>query len=241
LKAKNLIYDLKSHASEKRKKASMRFFKTNTGEYGEGDIFIGVSMPDTRKVIKTYLYLSFSEIKKLLYSPIHESRMAAVLILTENAKKASRKKDLNTLRKLTDFYLKHRAKVNNWDLVDSSTHYILGSAIINGIYSLDILEELSSSKNLWDRRIAMVANWLLIRNGDVHPTIVLSKKLLNDKEDLMHKAVGWMLKEAWKKDPDIIEDFLIENYHKIHRTTLRYSIEKMEEIKRKKFLNLYKK
>jgi len=238
--ANKLILDLQSLASEKRKKSNEWFFKTGKGEYGEGDTFIGISMPDIRKVIKDYQTLDFKKIKKLFKSPIHEARMAGVLILTENAKKAFKKKDLNTHKKIVDFYLKNRYGVNNWDLVDASAHYILGASILNGINSLDILEELSNSNVMWDRRIAMVSTWIIIRSGDVYPTITLAKQLLDNKEDLMHKAVGWMLREAWKKEPEIIEDFIMENYHQIPRTALRYSIEKMEETKRKSFLNMYK-
>lgn len=237
---KKLIQDLNSHTSEKRRVASMRFFKMGKGEYSYNDNFIGISMPDIRKVIKNYINIDFPELKTLLYSPYHEIRMSALLILTENAKKSTKKNDLNSLKKITEFYLNHKEQVNNWDLVDASTHYILGASIIKGIYNLETLEELAKSDTIWDRRIAMVSTWLIIRTGDIHPTLVLAKMLLKDKQDLMHKAVGWMLREAWKKEPKIIENFLIENYHQIHRTTLRYSIEKMEETKRKKILYLNK-
>lgn len=240
LTAKNLEKDLKSHASEKRKKTNEWFFKTGKGEYGEGDIFIGISMPNIRLTIKPYLGIEFKEIKKLLNSPLHEVRMAALLILTENAKKAYKKKDTNTHKKIVDFYLKNRSGINNWDLVDVSVHYILGTSVINGIYDMQILDELSSSESLWDRRMAMVSTWTIIRTGDIYPTLTLAKKLLDNKEDLMHKAIGWMLRESWKKEPQEIESFLIDNYHQIPRTTLRYTIEKMEESKRKEFLNMFK-
>lgn len=240
LSAFNIEKDLKSLASEKRKKSNEWFFKTGKGEYGEGDIFIGISMPNIRKTIKPYLNMEFKEIKKLLNSQLHEVRMAGLLILTENAKKAFKKKDTETHKMIVDFYLKNREGVNNWDLVDVSVHYILGTAVINGIYDMQILDQLSSSESLWDRRMAMVSTWIIIRTGDIYPTLTLAKKLLNNKEDLMHKAIGWMLREAWKKEPQEIENFLLDNYHEIPRTTLRYTIEKMEEPKRKEYLNMFK-
>jgi len=240
LTADNVVKSLKEFASEKRKKTNEWFFKTGKEEYGEGDIFIGVSMPDTRKAIKPYMKLDFKEIRYLLESPLHEVRMAGVLILTENAKKASKKQDKNQLKDIASFYLKHRKGVNNWDLVDVSVHYILGNAISYGIFDLELLDELSSSESLWDRRMSIVATWTFIRKSDIYPTITLARKLLDNKEDLIHKAIGWMLRESWKREPEIIEDFLLENYHQLPRTTLRYSIERMEETKRKHFLYLGK-
>jgi len=236
--AKNLEKALNGSASEKRKKTNEWFFKTGKGQYGEGDIFIGVAMPDIRKAIKPFMDLPFGEIGLLLDSPLHEVRMSGVLILTENAKKAVKKEDKSQLEQISNFYLKNRKSVNNWDLIDVSVHYILGNAIINNIYDLDLLDELSSSASLWDRRMSMVATWAFIRNSDVFPTIALAKKLLGDKEDLMHKAIGWMLRESWKREPEIIEDFLLEHYNQLPRTTLRYAIERMEESKRKDFLNM---
>ena len=240
LTAKNLEIDLMKYASEKRKKTNEWFFKTGKGEYGEGDVFIGVSMPNIRMVIKPFLTMDFKEIKKLLNSPLHETRMAGVLILTENAKKASKKKDKITHKKIVEFYLDNRKGINNWDLVDASVHYIIGTAVINGIYDMQILDELSSSDSLWDRRMAMVSTWTIIRTGDIYPTLTLAKKLLDNKEDLMHKAIGWMLRESWKKEPTEIENFILDNYHEIPRTTLRYTIERMVESKRKEYLNMFK-
>ena len=241
MKATNVINELKKYASEKRKNSNEWFFKTGKGEYGEGDRFIGVSMPDIRKAIKEYKKLPFPEIEKLLLSPIHEVRMSGVLILTNNAKRAFKKKDIDEHKKIAGFYLKNKQGINNWDLVDVSCHYVIGDAIVNNIYDLKLLDDLASSDILWDRRIAMVSTIAFIRTGDVLPTIILAKKLLDNKEDLMHKAVGWMLREAWKREPAIIEDFLLENYNAIPRTALRYAIERMEETKRKEFLYLYKK
>ncbi|HHH52266.1 MAG TPA: DNA alkylation repair protein [Bacteroidetes bacterium] len=239
--ARDVQRELEKYANDKRKNSNEWFFKTGKGEYGEGDRFIGVSMPDIRKAIKGFSTLSFTEISKLLNSPIHEVRMSGVLILTGNAKKAFKKNDIDEHKKISDFYLENRQGINNWDLVDVSCHYIIGNAIINKIYDLQLLDELASSDILWDRRIAMVTTYAFIRNGDVFPTVILAKKLLDNKEDLMHKAVGWMLREAWKREPGIIENFLLENYNDIPRTALRYAIERMEETKRKEFLYWNKK
>ncbi len=236
MKSLNLITELKKYTSEKRKTSNEWFFKTGKGEYGEGDKFIGISMPDIRKVVKNFMKLEYSEIKKLLNSPIHEIRMSGVLILTENAKKANKNNKNKELKRITDFYLKHKNSINNWDLVDVSCHYIVGTAILKGLYELQLLDNLSISPRMWDRRIAIVSTFTFIKTGDIFPTIILAKKFFNNKEDLMHKATGWMLREAWKKEPVIIERFLLENYKNIPRTTLRYAIERMEETKRKEFL-----
>jgi len=240
MRSSNVIKELEKFSSEKRKNSNEWFFKTGKGEYGEGDRFLGVSMPDVRKVIKDYKDLEYPEIKKLLNSKIHEVRMSGVLILTENAKKAAKRQDTKKQKEIADFYLANRKGINNWDLVDVSCHYVVGQAIFDGIYSLQLLDDLSSSALLWDRRIAMVSTFAFIRKGDVFPAIILAKKLLGNKEDLMHKAVGWMLRESWKREPKIIEDFILENYHQMPRTALRYAIERMEETKRKEFLYLYK-
>lgn len=235
--ASNLETELKLKSSPARKKTNEWFFKTGKGQYGEGDIFIGLSNPDVRSTTSKYLEMDFPEIKKLLKNPIHEIRFSGLIILTENAKRAYKKQDLLKLKKITDFYLENKSAVNNWDLVDLSSYTILGNAIIAGVYDMNVLEKLSSSPILWDRRIAMVSTYAFIKNKDIYPTMALALKLLDNKEDLMHKAVGWMLREAWKRDSLSIENFLLDNYFKIPRTALRYAIEKMEESKRKEFLN----
>ena len=236
-----LKQDLSQYANEKRKKSNEWFFKTGKGEYGEGDKFIGVAMPDIRRVVKKYVNLDFPLVSSLLASEIHEERMTGVLILTERAKRYARRKDLAELKNISDFYLANRQGINNWDLVDVSCHHVLGQAILHDIYTLDLLDGLADSGVLWDRRISMVTTFALIRTGNIIPTLVLAEKLLGDKEDLMHKAIGWMLREAWKRKPADVEDFLMENYHQLARTTLRYAIEKMPEVQRKEFLYLYKK
>ena len=256
--------ELRKCASRERKEANEWFFKTGKGEYGEGDIFIGVRVPDIRKTVKEFLDLNLSELKKLLHSKIHEERLTALLILVENSKRASKKansgdKQARTRQEqILKFYLNNLEFVNNWDLVDLSTHYILGQAILDGLRKESILDEFSQSDNLWERRISIVSTWVIIRTGKIDTTLRISKKLLDDKEDLMHKAVGWMLRESWKlgeisnrqyfsealllknkkgkKAQEQVEQFLIKNYNQLPRTTLRYAIERMEEKKRKRFL-----
>lgn len=234
--AKKLIQELKKYSSQKRKKTNEWFFKTGKGEYGEGDKFIGVRVPDIRNVAKNFLELDFAETKKLFKSPIHEVRLAGILILVEKNKLAIKNKDLITRKKILKFYLQNRKGINNWDLVDLSAHYIVGQAILDNLQDKDILYKYTKSKNMWERRISIISTWIFIRQGKLDDCFRLSKMLLGDKEDLMHKAVGWMLREAWKKDAKRTEKFLRTNYNKIPRTTLRYAIERMAETKRKKFL-----
>lgn len=234
--ASDLEKELMLKSNPERKKTNEWFFKTGKGQYGEGDIFCGLSNPDVRGTTSKYLGMDFQEIKKLLGSPIHEIRFAGLIILTENAKKAFRKKDNKSLKIIADFYLENRKAVNNWDLVDLSSYSILGNTIQAGVYDMQILESLSSSDSLWDRRIAMVSTYTFIKHRDIYPTLALAGKLLDNREDLMHKAVGWMLREAWKVDPKLVESFIIDNYSRIPRTALRYAIEKMDEEKRQEFL-----
>ncbi len=245
--------ELKKYTSVERKKTNEWFFKTGKGEYGEGDIFIGVRVPDVRKVARQFFDTELNVLEKLLYSKIHEERLLALLILVAQNEQAVRQEDRVAQKKIVNFYLKHQGRVNNWDLVDLSTHYILGQAILDGIKKESLLDKMAVSKNLWTRRKAIVSTWIIIRQGKISTTLRLSKKLLGDKEDLMHKAVGWMLREAWKlgepnkkrstaenkkgqKAQEQVEQFLIKNYNNFPRTALRYAIERMPEQKRKRFL-----
>ena len=230
---KDVKKELKKYASAKRKKSNEWFFKTGKGEYGEGDKFVGVSLSGIRKVSKKYSDINIAELKKLLCSKIHEERLVALLILVDQFKKS----DDKNKSKIFKFYLKNKVQINNWDLVDVSAHKIVGEYILENPKEKTILIKLAVSKSLWDRRIAIISTLAFIREDKISETLRLSKKLLSDKEDLMHKATGWMLREAWKKDSEKVEEFLIKNYNKLPRTTLRYTIERMEETKRKKFLH----
>jgi 3-methyladenine DNA glycosylase AlkD len=229
---KDIQDSLRQYASPERKRNVERFFKTGKGQYGEGDEFIGVSNPDIRKVAREYKDISLDKIELLLHSPIHEDRLCALIILVNQNKKASPEAQ----KAIVKLYIVNLHYINNWDLVDLSAHYILGKAIYDGIQSKDILDTLVASPILWERRVAIITTFYFIHKGDIDETLRLSKVLLSDKEDLMYKAVGWALREAWKKQPQAVEQFLIDNYTQLPRTTLRYAIERIEENKRKRFL-----
>lgn len=228
--AENVQKDLRVFASAERKKAFEWFFKTEKGQYGHGDIFIGVTSPDMRSVSRKFRDLPFAELQKLIASPIHEERSCALTILVLRYEKGGERKAI------LDFYLRNRQYVNNWDLVDCSAHKILGRAIHEGLQEVEILDRLAVSEVLWERRIAIIATMYFIHKGQLDHTFRLAELLLADREDLMHKAVGWMLREAWKKDSAAVEAFLMKHYRQIPRTALRYAIEKMEESKRQRFL-----
>lgn len=228
-----ILKELKRYASSKRKKSNEWFFKTGKGQYGEGDKFIGVSNPDVRTVVKKFDQLSFLDIQHALNSTIHEERLAGILILVTQYKRTKS----NTERlNVTNFYLRNLKRVNNWDLVDLSAYKILGQAILDGIIKVNILDILSDSKNMWERRVAIIATMAFIREGRFSTSLRIAKKLIDDKEDLTHKAVGWTLREVWKRDNELCEKFLLSHYSSLPRTTLRYAIERMKENKRQKFL-----
>jgi 3-methyladenine DNA glycosylase AlkD len=229
---KDIQNSLRQYASPERKINVERFFKTGKGQYGEGDEFIGVSNPDIRKVARQYKDISLDEIELLLHSPIHEDRLCALIILVNQNDKAYSEAQ----KQIVNLYIVNLAFINNWDLVDLSAHYILGKAIYDGIQEKAILDTLAHSPVLWERRVSIISTFYFIHKGNIDDTLRLSKVLLSDKEDLMHKAIGWALREAWKKDAPRVEEFLQENYLHLPRTTLRYAIERMEENKRKRFL-----
>jgi 3-methyladenine DNA glycosylase AlkD len=233
--------ELKKYSSPERKKASLWYFKTGKGQYGYGDKFIGVSMPHTRIVAKRFATLAFPEIEKLLHSKIHEERMTALIILSFQINKADKK----TQKKIYDFYLKNTKYINNWDLVDVTVNRILGMYLWENKNSPErqadgagrkILYKLAVSKNMWERRIAIVATSYFIYQNDFTDTLRISEMLLNDKEDLIHKAVGWMLREVGKRNQVLEEEFLKKYYKTMPHTMLRYAIEKFEENKRKAYL-----
>lgn len=223
---------LQSYASAERKKTNEWFFKTGKGQYGYGDIFIGVSDPDSHKVAQQFVHLSLTEIKKLLQSKIHEERTTALKILVHKYEVGD-----EPVKKLVyEFYLKNFRYVNNWDLVDVSAYKIAGAYMLQHPKKANILDTYARSKNLWERRLSVIATLAFIRNNEFRWTLKNAKVLLADSHDLTHKAVGWMLREVWKRDHEIVEDFLMRNYRQVPRTTLRYAIEKMEEKKRQRFL-----
>jgi len=226
----NLRKELKSKANPKRAKSSQRFFKTGKGEYGEGDRFLGVVVLETRKIAQRYKDLGFKDLRTLLKSKVHEERLAALLILVHQFQGASIDGSKITKKEIFNFYLKNTKYINNWDLVDGSApkivgEYLLGLASING--SKKILYKLAESRNLWERRIAILATYAFIRQNKFEEILKIAEMLLNDKEDLIHKAVGWMLREVGKKSQAVLEKFLKKYASKMPRVTLRYAIERL--------------
>lgn len=228
-----VLRELKKYARAKRKTSNEWFFKTGPGQYGAGDQFIGVSNPDVRKVASQFLHLGFPMIEAVLDSALHEERLTGLLILVRQYEQAI---DPVRRKQIVVFYLEHLSRVNNWDLVDLSAPKILGSAILDQLVSESLLDRLADSDNMWERRVAIIATLTLIRKQQFNPTLRIATRLLSDREDLTHKAVGWALREVWKRDPQRCERFLLTHYSKLPRTTLRYAIERMDEGKRKRFL-----
>jgi 3-methyladenine DNA glycosylase AlkD len=207
-----------------------RFFKTGKGEYGEGDLFYGIKVPVQRKIAMQFKDLGFHDLGVLISSEIHEERLIAAFILVGQFKKGNEQ-----LRKsIFDFYLAHRKGINNWDLVDLSAPNIIGEYLLDK--KKDLLYKFARSKKLWERRISILSTFTFIRRGLFEDTLAISKILLYDDHDLIHKAVGWMLREIGKRDLKAEEKFLIQHYKTMPRTMLRYAIEKFPEIKRKAYL-----
>ena len=219
--------DLRRAADPEKVPVLQRFFKTGLGQYGEGDVFLGVSVPESRKIAKNYSHLAdFPAIKELLDSRIHEERLVALLLLVLKYKSEK--------QHVARFYCNNLHRVNNWDLVDLTAPNILGAHLAKSDRSF--LYRLARSRNVWERRLAIVSTLHFIRNNDFDDTFRIAKMLLGDKHDLIHKAAGWMLREVGKRDPAAEEAFLRNNFRQMPRTMLRYSIERFPERKRKFFL-----
>ena len=225
----NKIYNaLVARSDEEKKIILPRFFKTGKGQYGEGDMFLGVTVPNIREVAKEFKDVNFDVIEELIHSPWHEMRMCALLILVNNSKKEVTKDTF-------DFYLSQTKYINNWDLVDLSAPQITGRFLLDK--NRDILYELAESDMLWDNRIAIVSTLTFIRNNDLDDTYKLSLKMMHHRHDLMHKAIGWMLREAGKRDTKRLYDFVQEYKSIMPRTMLRYSIEKFDKETRKELMS----
>jgi 3-methyladenine DNA glycosylase AlkD len=207
-----------------------RFFKTGKGEYGEGDVFLGVSVPEQRITAKEYEDLLLADLECLLESTIHEERFTALLILIAQYKKGNEQ----TKERIFRFYLAYTNRINNWDLVDVSARDIVGEHLVSRDRS--ILYTLARSKNMWERRIAIVATWAFIRRGDHGDTLAVAELLFNDSHDLIHKATGWMLREVGKQDVSVLRLFLDKHTGAMPRTTLRYAIERFAPEVRKTYL-----
>ncbi len=226
----DLKSDLQALADPEKAALLSRFFKTGKGEYGEGDVFLGIMVPGQRKIAKRYAGLPLRDIDKLLSSKIHERRLVSLLILVDKYKKA----DPEGKREIADLYLANTRRINNWDLVDLSAPHILGDYFLDKERS--VLYRLARSKNLWERRISILSTFTFIRNNDFGDAFRIAEMLLGDEHDLIHKAVGWMLREVGKRDLQTEEDFLRKHYRRMPRTMLRYAIERFVEEKRRFFL-----
>jgi len=225
-----LINELKSAGNLEKAKNLSWFFKTGKGEYGEGDKFLGIPVPHLRAISKKHQDLELEDLQKLLDSMIHEERLSALMILRFKYDKANQE----LKEEIVKFYLKNTKKINNWDLVDLSCHYILGNYLL--YRDRNILYKLAKSTNLWEKRIAIISTFAFIHNNQYIDTLKISEILLHDKHDLIHKAVGWALREIGKKDKKTEIHLLDKHYKTMPRTALRYAIEKFSDKERKYYL-----
>ena len=235
MSAQLVIKELKALAKPNKARDLQRFFKTGPGEYAEGDVFLGVVVPQNRRIAKKYSDLSLSEIKKLIDSDFHEVRFCGLLILVSQFERA---KTRTLQKRYFDFYLRQlkAGQINNWDLIDV-TGVRMGRYLVDEKSALLTLKRLARSKNLWQRRMAVIFTFAFQKVGDPYPTLTMADLLLKDEHDLIHKAVGWALREMGKKDGPLLRNYLKVNAHKMPRTMLRYSIEKFSPSERKRWLS----
>lgn len=228
-------HELRNYINPEKAAFYPRFFKSGPGEYGEGDKFLGVTVPNTRVVAKKYQDLSIQVTEELLMSEWHEDRLLALIIIVNQFKKADEAKQ----KDLYEFYLAHMDQINNWDLVDTSARDVVGGYLYQHQGLLPVLNTLAESSTLWERRIAMIATFYFLTKSEPDVTIKIATKLLHDKEDLMHKAVGWMLREMGKRcDRQLLVEFLEQHAAAMPRTTLRYAIEHFDPNTRRQYLAL---
>lgn len=225
----DLKKDLQKLSNKKRATLSQKYFKTGVGEYGFGDVFIGLSVPQCRNIANKFRDLTFLEINDLLKSKIHEERLIALLILVDKFSKEPMEQ-----RRIYEFYLKHTKYINNWDLVDLSAHKIVGGYLIDK--PKEILYKMAKSKNLWEKRIAVIATFNFIKNKHYDQSLKIAEILLKDDHDLIQKAVGWMLREVGNRNLKTEEVFLKKYYKIMPRTTLRYAIEKFPKTLKEKYM-----
>ncbi len=226
----NIQRKLQELGSREKATVLQRFFKTGPGEYGEGDVFVGVKVPELRKLAKEYQEITVKGVKQLLKSPIHEERLLALLILVRKYSKGNETEK----KRIYELYLKNTQFINNWDLVDISSHHIIGAFLVDK--SKEPLYSLAKSMNLWERRISIISTFYFIKHDKYAETLKISEILLMDEQDLIHKAVGWMLREIGKRHIPTEEKFLRKHYKRMPRTMLRYAIEKFPEDKRQGYL-----
>lgn len=230
--SEKIIKELKLMANQEKAGILQGFFKCGKGEYGEGDFFLGVTVPEVRKIAKKYADIEFSEVQKLLENKFHEVRQAGLFVLVKKFETG----DESEKKKVYQLYLKNLQQVNNWDLVDLTAPKIIGAYLVERRTERKILYKLAQSKNLWEKRIVIVATFAFIRQNDFVDTLAISEMLLKEKHDLIHKAVGWMLREVGKRNQEVEEEFLRRHYQQMPRTMLRYAIEKFAEDRRQLYL-----
>ncbi|MDR0414429.1 MAG: DNA alkylation repair protein [Prevotellaceae bacterium] len=221
MNAEFILQELLSVANPEKAEFLQGFFKTGKGQYAEGDVMLGITVPTLRDIVKHSPNLPFSEVQTLLDSAYHDARLVGLLLLVRQFRKARAEAER---RQIFDFYLKNARRANNWDLVDISCRDIVGAYLLDK-EDRSILYKLAESDNLWEQRIAVVSTWMFIKHGQFDDTLLLAAKLLHHRHDLIHKAVGWMLREVGKKNRAALEDFLEEHSRQMPRTALRYAIE----------------
>lgn len=217
---KTITNKLQALSDAEKREIFPKFFKAGKGEYGEGDRFLGVTVPNIRAIAKLHKDISIEEIRELIQSEWHEVRLCALIIMVEKSKK----KDEALRKELFNLYLSQTKRINNWDLVDLSCRFIIGEYLLDK--SRDILYQLAQSSLLWDNRIAIVSTYAFIRKGQLEDTYVLSDLMMQHPHDLMHKAIGWMLRETGKRNPERLYDYVMSHRADMPRTMLRYAIEK---------------
>lgn len=234
MQADVVLRALREKASPTKARELQRFFKTGPGEYAEGDIFLGITVPVVRSIARTHQDISLTELRKLIHSQFHEARFCALIILLDRFKKADSEEQE---RRYFDFYIAELKKgnINNWDLVDVAAP-TLGRYLVTRKDSMANLQKMAKSKDLWIRRSAILFTFAWLRIGDYTPTLQISKLLLRDEHDLIHKAVGWALREVGKISPVQLRNYLQKHGKEMPRTTLRYAIEKFSVAERKKWL-----
>lgn len=235
VKAGDIERDLMEAARPDKVEVLASFFKSGCGEYGEGDVFIGVSVPDNRRVARRHLDAGLDDVRRLLQSPVHEVRLCALLVLVEQYKRG----DAARRREIYDFYLTVTDRINNWDLVDLSCQYIIGPQLMDG-GDRSVLVMLAASESMWRRRIAVVSTLWMVRCGETDDAIGICTMLLDDREDLIRKACGWVLREVGKKDKSRLTAFLDRYAGDMSRTTLRYAIERFDRDERMHYMRLGK-
>ena len=230
MKMQDIQKRLKKLGNKKHAAISQKFFKTGPGEYGEGDVFIGIRVPVLRKLAKEYSDLPLEDTANLLRSRIHEERLLALLLLVDSFSKG----DETSRKSIYEIYLKNTGFINNWDLVDTSAEHIVGAYLMDK--NKAILHRLAASEDMWERRISIMSTFHFIKRHEFSETLKISKMLLFDRQDLIHKATGWMLREVGKRQLPAEENFLKKHYKIMPRTMLRYAIEKFPEPKRQRYL-----